>query len=165
MSRARSGRGVRAAHLHEDHGDRRAPRSTAGLPTRALLAAGKAPDKVNVAFFVETKPTMIAKGEGWFEKMAGRQDQLERGRQRAPRSIPRSPPNRSISASPSAPRRPRRASARTCRMSSSASSTISVPPRTWSCARRRTSKASPISRARRSRPLSARPRISGCSAF
>ena len=44
---------------------------TAGLPTRALLAAGKAPDKINVAFFVETKPTMIAKGEGWFEKMAG----------------------------------------------------------------------------------------------
>ncbi len=43
----------------------------AGLPSRALLAAGKAPDKVNVAFFVETKPTMIAKGEGWFEKMAG----------------------------------------------------------------------------------------------
>ena len=44
---------------------------TAGLPTRALLAAGKAPDKINVAFFVETKPTMIAKGEGWFDKMAG----------------------------------------------------------------------------------------------
>jgi len=44
---------------------------TVGLPARALLAAGKAPDKINVAFFVETKPTMIAKGEGWFEKMAG----------------------------------------------------------------------------------------------
>jgi taurine transport system substrate-binding protein len=44
---------------------------TAGLPTRALLAAGKAPDKINVAFFVETKPTMIAKGEGWFEKLSG----------------------------------------------------------------------------------------------
>ncbi len=43
----------------------------AGLPARALLAAGKAPDSVRVAFFVETKPTMIAKGEGWFEKMAG----------------------------------------------------------------------------------------------
>ncbi len=41
------------------------------LPTRALLAAGKAPDTVRVSFFVETKPTMIAKGEGWFEKMAG----------------------------------------------------------------------------------------------
>jgi hypothetical protein len=37
---------------------------TAGLPAQALLAAGKAPDKINVAFFVETKPTMIAKGEG-----------------------------------------------------------------------------------------------------
>src|ERR1700751_469230 len=44
---------------------------TAALPARVLLAAGKAPDKINVAFFVETKPTMIAKGEGWFEKMAG----------------------------------------------------------------------------------------------
>jgi taurine transport system substrate-binding protein len=44
---------------------------TVGLPARALLAAGKAPDKINVAFFVETKPTMIAKGEGWFEKLAG----------------------------------------------------------------------------------------------
>jgi taurine transport system substrate-binding protein len=43
----------------------------AGLPARALLAAGKAPDKINVAFFVETKPTMIAKGEGWFEKLSG----------------------------------------------------------------------------------------------
>jgi taurine transport system substrate-binding protein len=43
----------------------------AGLPSRALLAAGKAPDTVRVSFFVETKPTMIAKGEGWFEKMAG----------------------------------------------------------------------------------------------
>jgi taurine transport system substrate-binding protein len=41
------------------------------LPKRALLAAGKAPDTVRVSFFVETKPTMIAKGEGWFEKMAG----------------------------------------------------------------------------------------------
>jgi len=41
------------------------------LPSRALLAAGKAPDTVRVMFFVETKPTMIAKGQGWFEKMAG----------------------------------------------------------------------------------------------
>jgi taurine transport system substrate-binding protein len=44
---------------------------TMGLPERALLAAGKTPSKINIAFFVETKPTMIAKGEGWFEKMAG----------------------------------------------------------------------------------------------
>jgi taurine transport system substrate-binding protein len=43
----------------------------AGLPARALLAAGKAPDNVRVSFFLETKPTMIAKGEGWFEKLAG----------------------------------------------------------------------------------------------
>ncbi len=41
------------------------------LPTRALMAAGKAPETVRVSYFVETKPTMIAKGEGWFEKMAG----------------------------------------------------------------------------------------------
>jgi taurine transport system substrate-binding protein len=44
---------------------------TAGLPARSLLAAGKAPDTVRVGFFVETKPTMIAKGEGWFDKLAG----------------------------------------------------------------------------------------------
>jgi len=44
---------------------------TAGLPARALLAAGKAPDTIRVSFFVETKPTMIAKGEGWFDKLSG----------------------------------------------------------------------------------------------
>ena len=44
---------------------------TAGLPTRALLAAGKAPETVRVSFFLETKPTMIAKGEGWFDKLSG----------------------------------------------------------------------------------------------
>lgn len=43
----------------------------AGLPARSLLAAGKAPETVRVGFFLETKPTMIAKGEGWFEKLAG----------------------------------------------------------------------------------------------
>src|SRR5439155_442748 len=32
-------------------------------PARAAV-----PSKVNVAFFLETKPTMIAKGEGWFEE-------------------------------------------------------------------------------------------------
>ncbi len=52
----------------------------AGLPTRALLAAGKAPETVRVSFFVETKPTMVAKGEGWFETLARRQDQLDGGR-------------------------------------------------------------------------------------
>lgn len=36
---------------------------------RRAHAAG--PDTIRVAFFVETKPTMIAKGEGWFEQMAG----------------------------------------------------------------------------------------------
>ena len=44
---------------------------TAGLPTRSLLAAGRAPETIRVGFFVETKPTMIAKGEGWFDKLAG----------------------------------------------------------------------------------------------
>jgi taurine transport system substrate-binding protein len=33
-------------------------------------ARGATPAKINVAFFVETKPTMIAKGEGWFEEAA-----------------------------------------------------------------------------------------------
>jgi taurine transport system substrate-binding protein len=37
-------------------------------PIRPARAA--APEKINVAFFLETKPTMIAKGEGWFEEMA-----------------------------------------------------------------------------------------------
>src|SRR5207302_4053214 len=32
-------------------------------PARAAV-----PSKVNMAFFLETKPTMIAKGEGWFEE-------------------------------------------------------------------------------------------------
>ncbi len=36
-----------------------------GRPARAAT-----PSKINVAFFVETKPTMIAKGEGWFEELA-----------------------------------------------------------------------------------------------
>src|SRR5258708_18667988 len=44
---------------------------TAGLPARSLLAAGKTPETIRVGFFVETKPTMIAKGEGWFDKLAG----------------------------------------------------------------------------------------------
>jgi len=44
---------------------------TAGLPARSLLAAGKAPETVRVGFFLETKPTMIAKGEGWFDKLSG----------------------------------------------------------------------------------------------
>ena len=36
-----------------------------GRPARAAT-----PSRINVAFFVETKPTMIAKGEGWFEESA-----------------------------------------------------------------------------------------------
>lgn len=35
-------------------------------PGRARAAA---PDKVNVGFFLETKPTMIAKGLGWFDEL------------------------------------------------------------------------------------------------
>jgi taurine transport system substrate-binding protein len=38
---------------------------------RFAWTAAKTPGKINAAFFVETKPTMIAKGEGWFEKMGG----------------------------------------------------------------------------------------------
>lgn len=40
-------------------------------PSGGLVrAAGMTPDKINAAFFVETKPTMIAKGQGWFEQSA-----------------------------------------------------------------------------------------------
>src|SRR3954470_13835205 len=43
----------------------------AGLPARSLLAAGKVPDDVNVAFFLETHPTILAKSAGWWEQMGG----------------------------------------------------------------------------------------------
>ena len=33
--------------------------------------AHAAPERTNVGFFLETKPTMIAKGLGWFDEMAG----------------------------------------------------------------------------------------------
>ncbi len=39
------------------------------LAVRGRAARAAAPEKINVAFFLETKPTMIAKGEGWFEEM------------------------------------------------------------------------------------------------
>lgn len=39
----------------------------AGWPSGARAA----PERVNVGFFLETKPTMIAKGLGWFDEMAG----------------------------------------------------------------------------------------------
>lgn len=42
--------------------------TTVGGPARA---AGTAPDRINASFFVETKPTMLAKGQGWFEQAAG----------------------------------------------------------------------------------------------
>lgn len=40
----------------------------AGLAQRAQAAM---PDKVNLGFFTETKPTMIAKGLGWFDEAVG----------------------------------------------------------------------------------------------
>ena len=39
--------------------------------SRPASAAGTAPSAVRAAFFVETKPTMIAKNGGWFEKATG----------------------------------------------------------------------------------------------
>ncbi|WP_158746828.1 ABC transporter substrate-binding protein [Acidisphaera sp. L21] len=43
--------------------------ASVALATRRGWAA--APATVNIGFFTETKPTMIAKGEGWFEAGAG----------------------------------------------------------------------------------------------
>ena len=55
--------------------DRRAVlRTGAGLAGAALLggrARAAAPERINIAYFVETKPTMIAKVQGWFEQDAG----------------------------------------------------------------------------------------------
>lgn len=46
--------------------------AAASLPLFGINRARAAgPDAIRVAFFVETKPTMIAKGEGWFDQMAG----------------------------------------------------------------------------------------------
>jgi taurine transport system substrate-binding protein len=39
--------------------------------SRARSVRAASPAKVNVGFFTETKPTMIAKGEGWFEAGLG----------------------------------------------------------------------------------------------
>jgi taurine transport system substrate-binding protein len=50
-------------------------RRTALVGMGALGLAGRAraamPDKVNLGFFTETKPTMIAKGLGWFDEAVG----------------------------------------------------------------------------------------------
>ncbi len=46
----------------------------AGLGAGLVLAGtarAAAPTAVNIGFFTETKPTMLAKGEGWFEAGAG----------------------------------------------------------------------------------------------
>jgi taurine transport system substrate-binding protein len=40
------------------------------LVTRSRRILAATPDVVNIAYFVETKPTMIAKGEGWFSAAA-----------------------------------------------------------------------------------------------
>ena len=51
-------------------------RRTALAATAAFMAAGRAaraagPETVNLGFFTETKPTMVAKGEGWFQAGTG----------------------------------------------------------------------------------------------
>jgi taurine transport system substrate-binding protein len=45
--------------------------ATAAVATLAARRARAAAATVNVGFFTETKPTMIAKGEGWFEEGMG----------------------------------------------------------------------------------------------
>jgi taurine transport system substrate-binding protein len=54
---------------------RRAVIAVAGAGTLALAVPGRpraaAPGAANVGFFTETKPTMLAKGEGWFEAGIG----------------------------------------------------------------------------------------------
>ena len=45
--------------------------AAAGLVGAARRGWAAAPGAVNIGFFTETKPTMIAKGEGWFEAGAG----------------------------------------------------------------------------------------------
>jgi taurine transport system substrate-binding protein len=42
-----------------------------GAATLSTRARAAAPSVVNIGFFTETKPTMLAKGEGWFEAGAG----------------------------------------------------------------------------------------------
>lgn len=43
----------------------------AGSGWRPARAADKAPESIRASFFVETKPTMIGKAQGWFEQMSG----------------------------------------------------------------------------------------------
>jgi taurine transport system substrate-binding protein len=45
--------------------------ATLGVSTFAIGRASAAPSVVNIGFFTETKPTMLAKGEGWFAEGAG----------------------------------------------------------------------------------------------
>ena len=46
---------------------RRATLAGMGAVALGRRARAAAPGQVNVGFFTETKPTMIAKGEGWFD--------------------------------------------------------------------------------------------------
>ena len=50
---------------------RRLALASAAALTVAGRARAAAPSAVNIGFFTETKPTMLAKGEGWFESGAG----------------------------------------------------------------------------------------------
>ncbi|HEX5327222.1 MAG TPA: ABC transporter substrate-binding protein [Acetobacteraceae bacterium] len=56
-------------------GRRRIIQATGAGVALPFLTTGRAranpPAQLRVAFFVETKPTMIAKGEGWFDQMTG----------------------------------------------------------------------------------------------
>ena len=50
---------------------RRTALSVAGAMALAGRARAAAPPVINIGFFTETKPTMLAKGEGWFEQATG----------------------------------------------------------------------------------------------
>ena len=50
---------------------RRAALAAATLPLFAARTRAAAPAKVNLGFFTEAKPTMIAKGQGWFAEGVG----------------------------------------------------------------------------------------------
>ena len=51
---------------------RRAALGPPRLPIFAAQTRAKTPEKVNIGFFTEAKPTMIAKGEGWFAAASAR---------------------------------------------------------------------------------------------
>ena len=53
------------------HLTRRAALAAAGSLALAARARAAAPATVNIGFFTETKPTMLAKAQGWFEQGTG----------------------------------------------------------------------------------------------